>query len=118
MKTNLRYKWARIKAALGGGADIDVMLAYRDKAPHKIDVQITREGEWWTAVVKKINGNSIKNASIATQGKTMPELIEMINDAVYTYLGFPIDVVIKMPTLLPADYEPVPKSKSISLSVA
>jgi len=56
---------------------------YKELLPKRLTVEIhrTKEGEFW-AKVKEL-------PHCYTQAKSFWQLIEMVNDAVYTYLGIP-----------------------------
>jgi hypothetical protein len=97
MKTSWRYKLANLKMAIGLGASIDEIAVYQYKFPKSVSVEIKywKEDKVYSAVIKKINGKSIGDG-FATQGRNEKELIEMINDAVLTYLDFPPDVSVRL----------------------
>lgn len=63
--------------------------------PEKIAVRVHRSQDGgFSAEVVSYSG-------VFTQGDTFSELIEMINDAVYTYFEIPKNVISFMPTYLP-----------------
>jgi predicted RNA binding protein YcfA (HicA-like mRNA interferase family) len=100
MKTSWKYKWAQIKSAFGASVDVDVLAAYQHKFPRTIRVEIHRDKKYLTAIIKSIDDKEI-GTGFATEGRDENELIEMINDAVQTYLDFPPEVCAQMPLLLP-----------------
>ena len=103
MTTSWKYRWAQIKDAFGVPVDLDVLAAYQDKIPRSINVKISRDGKYLTAVIKAIDGRDL-GSGFATSGKNDAELITMINDAVQTYLDIPPEVCARMPLLLPEGY--------------
>ncbi|MDO4271531.1 MAG: hypothetical protein Q4C83_00915 [Candidatus Saccharibacteria bacterium] len=110
MKTDWRYRIARIKSALFGD-DIVTIAAYQHKIPKSIRVHINhgRDGVV-TAVVNELDGKKIGHG-FATQAKNDEDLIKMINYALQTYLDIPPEVCVSMPLLVPEGYS---KNKKLS----
>lgn len=72
-------------------------LLYKSLLPDRLSVSIHKaeEGGFW-AEIKEFRG-------CRTQGDTLSELIHMINDAVYGYLGIPINLMGELGTYMPVD---------------
>ncbi len=70
---------------------------YRKLFPKKLSVQInkTDDGGFWVKIKELPH--------CYTQAKDFPELIEMLNDAIYTYLGIPKKFVGKLGYYLPKE---------------
>jgi predicted RNase H-like HicB family nuclease len=71
------------------------IMKLRAQFPQRINVSI-RHGEDW-GFVARINNYP----GCLTEGNTFSELIEMINDCVYTYFEIPLKYLAFMPTYLP-----------------
>lgn len=67
------------------------------KFPKKVQVSITpsADGGFYAKI-------RIKDDILRTQAETLPELIEMVNDAIYTYFEIPGNKVRYMPTYIPS----------------
>lgn len=80
------------------------IAAYQHKLPHTIEVEANYDEltKFWTAKVIKLEGKKPKGL-IITEAKTVDRLVEMVNDAVLTYLDFPEYMKSSMPALLPED---------------
>lgn len=87
------------------GVDIETLAAYQHKQPDRISVSIVYDSDHriYTARVIKLDGKIVKGA-IVTEAKSVDDLVEMINDAVFTYLDFPEDVKLYVPRLLPVNW--------------
>ncbi len=70
-------------------------MKLRSQFPRQINVSI-RYGEDWSFVAR-INDYP----GCITEGNTFSELIEMVNDCLYTYFGIPLKYLGFMPTYLP-----------------
>lgn len=103
MKTDMRYRLARLKSALFGD-DIETIAAYQYKIPRTLRAKVRRENDGTlTAVVDQLDGKKIGHG-FATQGRNSDELIRMINYALQTYLDIPPEVCVSMPLLVPEGY--------------
>lgn len=75
----------------------EVLIAYKWKLPDVLDVSIkpSEDGGYFVDV-KNLSG-------CVTQAETGKEIFEMVNDAVYTYLGIPERYKAYMPTFFPPE---------------
>lgn len=66
------------------------------KFPKRVQVSVTSstDGGFYAEI-------RIKDDILRTQAETLPELIEMVNDAIYTYFEIPANKVRYMPTYIP-----------------
>lgn len=69
---------------------------FRGLLPEKLTIEIHREGGEFWAKVKELPGCS-------TQGDSFIELIDMINDAIYTYLDIPTKYIQELGYYLPKE---------------
>lgn len=75
--------------------DVGKIKALRAKFPARIDVRVLRsEDGGFVAAISTFPGCN-------TQGDTLSELVEMVNDCVKTYLDIPQKYYSYMPTYLP-----------------
>jgi len=90
------------------------IMKLRAQFPKKINVSINsaEEGGFWATI------NNFQGCH--TQGETFCELIEMINDCLYTYFGVPLKYLSYRPVYLPPfsvaakmDFPQVLESKEI-----
>ena len=84
--------------------DLDEVMAFQYKIPHSITVAVTKEDEYFIAKIEKIDNRKLKNDTVMTKAKTMPELVIEVNDLLLTYLDFPENVKPRMPQLLPPEF--------------
>jgi len=72
-------------------------LLYKALLPQRISVQVFKaeEGGFWAKIIEL--------PGCRTQGETLSELIDMINDAVYSYLGIPVGLRSKLGSYLPVE---------------
>lgn len=64
--------------------DEEELFAVSWKIPSRLDIEIKEsDGEYVAKIV------SFKNDNVVTQAKTGQELVEMVNDALYSYLDIP-----------------------------
>jgi len=72
------------------------IMKLRAQFPEKINVSIhsAEEGGFWATI------NDFQGCH--TQGETFCELIEMVNDCLYTYFDIPLKYLSYMPVYLPA----------------
>lgn len=83
---------------------IEEIAAYQHKIPSRISVSHEKEKDGtYVARVLSIDGKKIDNGMIITDGKTVEELVEMVNDAVYTYLDIPERIRPSLPKMLPSE---------------
>ncbi len=75
----------------------EVVSAYKWKIPDELDVfiQSSKDGGYFIAV-KNLPG-------CITQAETGRDIFEMVNDALYVYLGIPENYRIYMPTFFPPE---------------
>ncbi len=66
------------------------------KFPEKLAVDLFRSKEGGICAKIKINDDILR-----TEAESLPELIEMVNDAVYTYFEVPEQLISKVPTYIP-----------------
>jgi len=83
---------------------IEELAAYQHKIPSTVAVRTTKDPSSGALVasVVKIDNKKVKGA-ILTEADDYEELIEMVNDAVLTYLDIPERIAVYMPKLLPTD---------------
>jgi hypothetical protein len=66
------------------------------KLPKKLSVALFRAKEGGFCAEVKINNDILR-----TEAENLPELIEMVNDAVYTYFEIPEKFISEAPTYIP-----------------
>lgn len=83
---------------------IEEVAAYQHKMPRKISVEASfdKKTGFWTAKITEID-DAKSPGLIITESKTESGLVEMVNDAILTYLDFPERMKRSMPSLLPED---------------
>ncbi len=67
-----------------------------EKLPKKLPVALFRSEEGGFCAEVKINNDILR-----TEAENLPELIEMVNDAVYTYFEIPEKLISEAPTYVP-----------------
>lgn len=84
---------------------IEELAAYQHKIPKSITVNHSKDKTGlYIAKVVKIDGIPVKGL-ILTEAKNTNKLIEMVNDAVYSYLDIPERIRPNLPKMLPKDID-------------
>lgn len=83
---------------------LEEVAAYQHKMPNDVLVETSYDKKtgFYTARVAEINGEKA-DVLIVTEGKTPEKLVEMVNDAILTYLDLPERMKRSMPKILPVD---------------
>jgi len=78
------------KIVSGQKADPDLIAAYRSAIPRDVQVRIVQNGDTWMARITGIEHKELaKEVFLVTEAKTEAELIDKVNDLVFTYKGIP-----------------------------
>lgn len=85
---------------------IEEIAAYQHKIPRDIMVAhvIDKDTGKYVARISEVDGKVVKGA-ILTEAKNANELVEMVNDAVFTYLDIPERIRPSLPRMLPKDID-------------
>ena len=70
------------------GTDPEVVAAYQTILPKSIEVAVKKDGDFIIAKINKVGENSSENLLI-TQAKNLDELVDNVNDLMYTYINMP-----------------------------
>lgn len=64
------------------------VAAYRSTIPQKINVSIERHADMLVATINSIDGEKI-NGLLVTEAKTFNQVVENVNDLLFTYINMP-----------------------------
>ncbi len=74
------------------GADPDSVAAYQSVLPHNIHVRLRRDGGYIIANIDEVDSEKIGKSLLITEAKDMEELVENVNDLLYTYVNMPMNI--------------------------
>ena len=75
---------------LGYNVDPDVLNAYRSAIPSTIDLKISTKGDYYVAEIKTIENEKLPvEEMLITEAKSQDELVNMVNDLIFTYKNIP-----------------------------
>lgn len=77
--------WSRIQSIF---ADPEAIAAYQTVIPKTIHVTVHKDNKCYIATVDKVNTEKIKGLLI-TEAKSYDELLDQVNDLVYSYINMP-----------------------------
>ena len=79
-----------LNKVLGFGVDPELVDAYRSAIPSDVQLKIAQNGDSYLATVSGIEHKSLpKEVFLVTEAKTEAELIDMVNDLIFTYKRIP-----------------------------
>lgn len=87
--------------------DILELSAYQHKIPQSITVESSydKKSGYYTAKIIQVDNNAVRGL-IITESKTPEGLVDMVNDALLTYLEVPERIKLALPLkLLPVDID-------------
>ena len=86
----MNYIPSFLTRVLGYRVDPDTLIAYRTAIPSTVDLQINTRGDHYIAIIKRIEKERLqKNELLVTEAQTKDELVDMVNDLIFTYKNIP-----------------------------
>jgi|GEM_PF-6395106 len=77
---------------LGHRVDPELVDAYRSAIPHNIQVDIHQNGDTYIATITGVEHQPLPNeVFLITEAKTESELVDKVNDLIFTYKKIPED---------------------------
>ena len=92
-------QWGDIDSRLVASSLVDMndgTIEYSNKLPKQVTVKVTHDADGFAAEVVEL-------PHCYTQAASFAELIDMVNDAIFTYLDIPTELIGKIAYYAPAD---------------
>jgi hypothetical protein len=81
--------WQKIKFRIFG-VDPETFIAYRTAIPSSINLHIDTIGDSFVATIKSVdNENLPKDVFLITEAQSKDELVDMVNDLIFSYKNIP-----------------------------
>jgi hypothetical protein len=78
------------KIVFGQKVDPDLVAAFRSAIPRDVQVRVTQNGDTCMATITGIEHEPLSMGTLlVTEAKTESELIDMVNDLIFTYKRIP-----------------------------
>jgi hypothetical protein len=81
--------WEKVRFRLLG-VDPDTLIAYRSAIPSSIDLHIETVGDSFVAIIKSMDKENLpKDQFLITEAPSQKELVDMVNDLIFSYKNIP-----------------------------
>lgn len=88
---DMKLRSAIDKILRSGRIDPDTLIALRSAIPSTINLQVSTSGKSFVATVKSVDNQTLpKEVFLVTQGESAEELVNMVNDLIFSYKNIPV----------------------------